>query len=831
MFESFLPVENPVLIFALLMLIALAAPLLSARFKIPGIIGLIVTGIILGPFAIGVLARSAEIELLGEVGLLYIMFLAGLELDRAQFIRHRHHSLVFGLFTFAMPLIIGSLMGHYILGFGWGAAILLASLFSSHTLITYPIVSRLGLVKQRAVTTTIGGTIFTDTAALLVLAIIAASHRGQGGVFFWPMLFLSMFIYVAAMLYILPRLSSWFFRNIATDGVVAFTGVLTAVFLGSYLAYFGGLEPILGAFLVGLILNTFIPEKSALMNRIQFVGHSLFIPFFLISVGMLVNLRMFLADTRTILISTVMVFAGITTKWLASYPTQKLLNYTSDEGNLIYGLSVNQAAATLAAVIVGFNIGIFPEQVLTGSVVMILVTILVGSWVTEHYARKVAIAEETQPYETSEAPHRVLVPLSNPHTVEELMNLAMILRQRNSHEPIYPLTVVQSGDNAEQRIAGAEKLLGHAVVQALEADVPVTPIARTAIDSPVGIAQAITDLRISTIVAGWRNVSLSRAHVFGRTLDAVLENSTQMVCISRCLEPLNTMKRVVLAMPPLIDRQPGFATAVAAIKTLTHQLDATLLTVSVEPTLAKAREIISKSSPKLQESFYQLSNWKELLPWLGETLHANDLLVIVSVRTGRLAWQPDLNRLPRLINQQFSQINHMILYPPDTPWGRAIDTRQGQAYHQSFLPAGHIQLDLDDTTLHDAVNRLLSVAFLEQPSALKKIARQLLGTKIEPTELLPGIALLHAHISDIQTSTAFLGINKKGWDLPNTTTDVQALFILLSSKNASPEIHLKALADIARPLLKFKSAEPLTHLESIEQALELFYDPQAEKDQ
>jgi len=264
MLNSFFPVHDPVLIFAILMLIALAAPLISGRLKLSGIIGLIVTGIIIGPHGLCILERKGEIELFGAVGLLYIMFIAGLELDRAQFMRHRHHSLIFGVFTFIIPLILGALMVRYVLNFTWQASVLLASMFSSHTLLTYPIASRLGLSRQRSVTTTIGGTIITDTAAFIVLAIIVALHKDEATLFFWPSLFIYMIIYAVSVVVILPRLTKWFFRNIATDGVIAFTGVLAAAYLCAYMAYAARLEPIIGAFLAGLILNNFIPEKKML---------------------------------------------------------------------------------------------------------------------------------------------------------------------------------------------------------------------------------------------------------------------------------------------------------------------------------------------------------------------------------------------------------------------------------------------------------------------------------------------------------------------------------------------------------------------------------------
>jgi Kef-type K+ transport system membrane component KefB/mannitol/fructose-specific phosphotransferase system IIA component (Ntr-type) len=824
MFGGFFPVQDPVLVFAILMLIALIAPLVSGRLKMPGIVGLILTGIILGPHGFGVLALDNEIQLLGTVGLLYIMFLAGLELDRVQFMRHRYHSLVFGVLTFIIPLILGSLMARYILSFSWKASILLASMFSSHTLITYTIASRLGLSRQRSVTTTIGGTILTDTAALLVLAVIAALHKGESSILFWQQLFLYMAIYTAAMLFILPRLSNWFFRNIATDGVIAFTGVIATAYFCSYMAYVAGLEPIIGAFFAGLILNSFIPEKSALMNRIQFVGHSLFIPFFLISVGMLVNIRMLFKGSDALIIAAVMVFAGIVTKWMAAYSTQKLLKYSNEEGMLIYGLSVNQAAATLAAVLVGYNIGIFSEPVLTGTVIMILVTCLVGSWITDHYARKVALKEEDEPYQPSNAPHRILIPLASSDTAEELMELAILLRRRNSHEPLHPLTVVESGSHAEERVAKAEKLLGHAVVQALEADMPVVPITRAAIETTVGIQQAAVDLRISMIITAWKGSVSSNSRVFGRTLDSILDNSSQLLFVSRCPVPINTMKRVVLAVPPLIDHQPGFATAIRAIKTLAHQLDASLFTVSVPPTMEKAKYIIQDNQPKVKESYKQLDRWDGLLSWVKDNLSKDDLLVMVSVRKGRLAWQPNLNRMPRFISQQLKGINFVVAYPPEMPWGEDQQAQEPKELcHSLILPPSHIRIDLDGTSVYDAIDKLLQPEFSSQKSAAEKITDLLVNmAESEPMELAPGVALIHAHIEEVRLPMAFLGINRNGWKLPHASEDIKTLFILLSSKDASPEIHLKALADLVRPFHRSHSVEQLAGVSSIEEILQMF---------
>ncbi|NLB35644.1 MAG: PTS transporter subunit EIIA [Elusimicrobia bacterium] len=811
-------ITDPILIFAILMLALLIAPLLAERFKLPGIIGLILAGIILGPHGLGILDRGLEVELLGTIGLLYIMFLAGLELDMDQFIKHRNHSILFGALTFSIPLILGSLLGKYILNFSWPASILLASMFSSHTLITYPIASRLGLSKQRAVTTTIGGTLFTDTLALFILAVITSTHQGDSGTVFWIKLFTYVALYITSSFIILPRLGRWFFRNIASDGIVAFTGVLAAVFISAHMARIAGLEPIIGACLAGFILNRLIPENSALMNRIQFVGHSLFIPFLLISVGMLVNLSLLFEGGASAIVAASMVSTAIITKWIAAVSGKFFLGYTRDEGQLIFGLSVNQAAATLAAVLVGYNIGIFEEPVLTGTVIMIITTCVVGSWFTDKYARRVALSEAKKPYSHSDAPHRIMIPLANPNTAEELINLALMLRRKDSHEPLYPLAVARAGEGAEERIAQAEKLLNSAVVRANAADVPVIPVTRATTDVASGITQSLTDLRISIIVAGWKGSASSYSRTFGRILDAVQLKSHQMLFVSKCRHPISTMKRVVLATPPLIEHQPGFKTAVKAAKTLTSQMGASMLTLSTGETTKKLHTILNTSSSPLQIERDELSDWKNILPWVKNNINCEtDLLVFMSVRKGRLAWQPLLARIPQMINDNIETLNLVVLYPPEMPWAEeSPESALIKTFKiTSLLPRKNINLNLDNSGIKETISALISSAF-NKKKTIEKLTNTLTEDKAtNPMELIPGAVLIHAHIPEVSSSIAFLGVNRKGWNLPNTTVSTKALFILLSSKGAPPEMHLKALAKLIGPINNESDLEKLLDSETL----------------
>src|SRR5687767_2942208 len=350
-----LPLSNPVIIFSLVLFIILFAPILFNRIKIPHIIGLIIAGVIVGPYGLNLLLRDSSIVLFGTVGLLYIMFTAGLEIDLEEFRKNRFKSLVFGLFTFIIPMLLGTFAGYYFLRFSLPSSLLLASMFASHTLLAYPITSKYGISRIRSVTLTIGGTIITDIFALLVLATVTGMTKGEIGSAFWFRLAIASFLFGCIIFFLFPVIARWFFKNF-NDNISQYIFVLAMVFLGAFLAEAAGLEAIIGAFLSGLALNRFIPHSSPLMNRIEFVGNALFIPFFLISVGMLVDFKVLFKGLGALKVAGVMITVAVATKFVAAWITQKTFRLLADERRMIFGLSNSHAAATLAVVLVGYNI-------------------------------------------------------------------------------------------------------------------------------------------------------------------------------------------------------------------------------------------------------------------------------------------------------------------------------------------------------------------------------------------------------------------------------------------------------------------------------------------
>ncbi|HNY77352.1 MAG: cation:proton antiporter [Sedimentisphaerales bacterium] len=796
-----LPFTDPVLIFGSVMALILVVPLFARRLHLPEIIGLIAAGIVFGPHGLGILARDQTVHLLGTVGLLYIMFLAGLEIDLHQVRKNRSHAIVFGLLTFSIPLAMGIPMGIWVLGLTVPSAILLASMFSSHTLLTFPVVGKLGLAKSRSVTTVIGGTIITDTLALLLLSVIASTTRGEVTAGFWVRLFVLMVVYIAAVLTLIPLIGRKFFRDIAVDENSEFIFVLAVALLSSYLAHVAGLEPIIGAFLAGIALNSLIPEKSLLMTRIHFTGDIIFIPFFLLSVGMLVDLGLLLTGSGAWIISISMTVVALLAKWAAARAGETALRYRRDEGRLIFGLSVNQAAATLAAVMVGYDLGLFSEAVITGTIMMIAVTCLVGSIVTERAGRAVALHEEQAGFDASSAPHRIMIPLEERKGARELLDVALLLREKGSHEPLYPVRVAEEGRDSDQQVAAAEKILAHTVVRTMAAGIPVTPLTSVDISVTSGILRTIRDNRISMVLLNWDGQVGFKTRTFGRIIDAVVEQSVQFILVSRFRKPVSTTGRIVLVLPPLAERQGGFESVITAVKTLANQAGTTLLVRCSVETKAAAEAFVTKTPPSVSTSIRTFGAWKTVQGDLADEIDPNDWLILMSVRKGEVAWQPILDRLPGHLAGQFPNTTFSVVIPPTQRWDsqQAADRILDSSYIFSTFTRERTRLQMDVTSTEQAIRELLSCHFREGSDEARAITRLLhTMSQQEPVELTKDVVLLHAHVPQVFGSTVFLGVSRSRLDVPLASGEPHILIILLDPVGQDPARHLRALADIAR---------------------------------
>ncbi len=797
-----LPITDPVEIVALAMILFLVLPLIFERFRVPGMIGIIIAGAVVGPNGLNLLARDDTIILLGTVGLLYLMFLVGLELDLVDFNKYRNRSLIFGALSFAIPQITGTAIG-VAFGYPLPSALLLGAVFASHTVLAYPIASRLGIVKNLAVTSTLGGTILTETLALLVLAIVARSLDGTLGLSFWAILLGSLAIYILVVLLGVPRLGRWFFRTARSEATSEFVFVMATLFTVSFMAELAGVEPIIGALLAGLALNRLVPEHGTLMNRINFVGNALFIPFFLLSVGMLVDVRA-LATVDAWVLALALAVGVTLSKGLAALATRKAFGYAVEEGWVIFGLSVPHASGTLAIVLVGFQIGLFDQAEVNGVVLTILMTSLIGPWVTEKYGRLVAIKEEQKPYVPSDAPQRILIPLSNPATAETLLDLAFLMR--SSDEPLYPLMVVREmGETTDAQVAETEKLLGHAVIHAASAEVPVVPLTRVDQNIASGIVRGIAETRISNVVVGWDGGGSGHG-IFGSVLDQLLEQVKQGMVVAKLGHPVNTTTRLVLIVPALIERHPGFYEAARNIKMTASQLGAPMLVLVVDGNGDRYEALFNEMQPEVPSTFESIEGWGRLISTLRGRVESNDLVVAISARRGTLPWHAKLERLPAQLAELLPE-SFLIVYPSEADTTRRAEVTSGKP--PKGLERSRMVFDLPRMPFKRALERLLETEFADDGERMNRVTATLVANENHfSTEVRPGVVVPHARVAGLDRPLLFMGTCPNGIDFPQAREPARLIFLLLSPAN-QPQAHLNALAEIARLVSKEEQVEEL----------------------
>ncbi len=662
-----LPLSDPVLVFSLVLFIILLAPIILRRFRIPGIIGLIVAGVAIGPHGFNFLKKSDAIDLFGTVGLLYIMFLAGLELDMNEFRKNRHRSIVFGLFTFSIPLGIGIPVCYYFLDFTATASILVASMFATHTLVAYPIASRLGINKSEAVAIAVGGTIITDTAVLLILTLITGSVSGELNAQFWIRLVIATVVFISVVFLVFPPLTRWFFKNLEAEKTSQYIFVLALVFLSAFLAKMAGVEPIVGAFMAGLALNRLVPHTSPLMNRIEFVGNALFIPFFLISVGMLVDLRVLLKGPQALIVAGTLSGVALVGKWLAAYFTQKIFSYTVPQRNIIFGLSSAHAAATLAVILVGFNIGLLNENVLNGTIILILITCLVASFVTEEAGRKLAITESERKPILSDHPERILVPISNPATIEILIDLAIMLKEPGTRQPISALAVVQDDDEAQEKVISSNKMLERATIHASATDTKVQVVTRVDLNIASGITRTVKELLITTVIIGWSEKTRPIGKIFGTTLDSVLSATSQMIIVCKINHPINVLRRILIAAPSNAEFEQGFEVWVKKMLMLAGQTGTKIILFGAGSMAKRFSEVQQKLRSSVDVSHVEVDYLYKFLT-LAKEVKESDLFVAVCARKNAVSHHNDLDEIPGKLERYFGKQNFVIIYPEQNPF-------------------------------------------------------------------------------------------------------------------------------------------------------------------
>jgi len=658
------PFQNPVLVFAVILFIILLSPILLRKLKIPGIIGLIISGVIIGPHGLNVLEQNSAVKLFSTIGLLYIMFIAGLELDLKEFQRNQNKSLVFGFLTFAIPLVFGFPVCYYLLKYDFTASLLISSMFSTHTMVSYPIVSKFGISKNEAVAITVGGTILTDTAVLILLAVILSSNQGGLSLSFWVQLVGSLAVFTGIMFWLIPKVTAWFFQKLESEKTSHFIFVLSVVFFAAFLAELAGVEPIIGAFVAGLALNKLIPYSSTLMNRIEFVGQSIFIPFFLISVGMLVDVKVLLNGPTAVVIAITLSVVALIGKWLAAASTSKIFRYSSDQRKLIFGLSSSHAAATLAVILVGFQTGIIDENALNGTILLILVTCLTATLVTENASRRILTSEKEEPvieYPVHNSEH-IMIPIANLDNMETLLEFAVFVKNKKSVNPITILSVVPNDEEAEKNLVRAKKNLQSLVKMALANETKVKITATIDHNIAGGIIRASREEMTDTIMIGWpRKTGLIERFIETKTA-LIISRTSKAIYICHFEHPLVGHNKIVVVCPPLGELEPGFEIWLPKISTLSKELSLNVLCYCNSTSKAAIIEYFHhrkhKSGFTFSTDFYLPD-----LQLLQDQVDPEDMLIYVAARRTSVSYENCMENIQEKLEKNFPDNSKIIIYP------------------------------------------------------------------------------------------------------------------------------------------------------------------------
>ncbi|WP_242320410.1 cation:proton antiporter [Parabacteroides distasonis] len=665
-----LPLADPVLKFLLILLIILAAPLLLNKLRIPHLLGLIIAGAIIGPHGFNLVLRDSSIILSGTAGLLYIMFLAGLEIDMADFKRNSTKSLAFGMYTFLIPMILGTVVGIWVLRFNILTSVLLASMFASHTLIAYPIISKLGISKNKAVSITVGGTMITDTLALLVLTIIVGMATGQVNDMFWIRLGVSILIFALIVLFGFPFIGRWFFKHVH-DNISQYIFVLVMVFLGSFLAQVAGMEAIIGAFLSGLALNRLIPQSSPLMNRVEFVGNAIFIPFFLLGVGMLIDYRTFFTSFETIKVGLIMIIVATAAKYIAAWMTQKTFHLSTDQRSVIFGLSNAQAAATLAAVMVGYNvitgtdangepIRLLNESVLNGTILMILVTCTIASFAAQKGAHNIAAQDISDKEENKKESEHILIPVSNEETVEELVNLSLAIKSPQNKNGLFALKVIDNHHSDEKALKQSRRVLQTAVNTAAATDTRMKDLLRYDLSVSNAIASVVKEREITDLVVGLHKEKDIPAAFLGHIVESVLAESSVSTFIYKPAQPISTVRRHLIIIPELAEKEIGFNQIIFRLRNVTQNTGAATVFYGSEATLNALKKLLAKKSG--EASYIEFNDWDDFLMVFRDIKPDDTMWIILSRKEG-LSYAPAMARIPKYLNKYFQANSFVLAYP------------------------------------------------------------------------------------------------------------------------------------------------------------------------
>ena len=666
----YFPITDPTLIFFVVLLIVLFAPIIMGKLRIPHIIGMVLAGIVIGKYGLNILERDSSFELFGKVGLYYIMFLAALEMDMEGMKKNKSRLLIYGLLTCFIPFTLTYLMSVHLLHYSTKASLLLSCIMASNTLIAYPIVSRYGLQQKPSVTLSVGSSMLSLLIALVILAGLVASFGEHDGVLFWIFFATKFAAYCGFMIFLIPRLTRWFLRRYS-DAVMQFIFVMAMLFMSAALSQIVGIEGVFGAFFAGLILNRYIPHVSPLMNRLEFIGNALFIPYFLIGVGMLINVNLLFQGGHILWVIFCIVFFGTLGKAIAAYAACLGFRLPLSSGHMMFGLTSAHAAGSIAMVMVGMNILIGPntylvnDDMLNGVVIMILFTCIISSLLTDWSSQKIILRDKELPEAEDEKKgndEKILIPVRYPEYADSLMDLALLVRNQKLNRGLVCLNVVYDDKDMRYNQEQGRQLLDHCSQLAAATDVMTQTQVRIAANIANGIKHAFNEFQCSEIIIGMHMHPERSPKFWGEFHQSLFNGLSRQIIMARVIQPLNTIRRIQVAVPSRAEFEPGFYRWLERLSRMAGNLDCRIQFHGRTETLALINEYIQNRHHEVRADYALMNHWNEM-PQLAAQISNDHMLVVITARKGTVSYKTALERLPEEITRFFSGTNLMIIFP------------------------------------------------------------------------------------------------------------------------------------------------------------------------
>ena len=697
--SAYFPITDPTLIFFVVLLIILTAPIVMSKLRIPHIIGMVLAGIAIGQYGFNILERDNSFELFGRVGLYYIMFLAGLEMDMEGVKKHSRHFIVFGMLTCLVPLFLTYFMAMTILDYSSAASFLLGCIMASNTLISYPIIGRYGLQRHPSVALSVGSSMISLFMALVMLAALSGSFSKESGWLFWPLFILKFALFCMGSLVLIPKLTRYFLRRYS-DAVMQYIFVLAIMFISAALTSAIGLEGIFGAFFSGLILNRYIPRVSPLMNRIEFIGNALFIPYFLIGVGMLINVRTIFSGINMLWIVFLIVFFGTFGKALAAYISSLLFKLSKADGNMMFGLTSAHAAGAIAMVMVGMRLEVAPglylinDIMLNGIIMMILFTCVISTLMTEYASKQIIIEEKAhiQVDTPKDDDEKILLCVKYPEIAPQLLYLSILMRNQRLNRELVALNVVYDGQNSNQDRAQGLQLLEKLQQQASASDVRVQTQVRLATNIANGIKHAFREFACSEIIMGMHVHTDISPRFWGEFIQSLYNGLNRQIILTRFVQPMSTLRRIQVVIPSRAEFEPGFHRWLERLCRMAGQLDCRIQFHGRNESLVLIREYINNRHPNVRAEYTPMAHWNEL-PKLASDVVEDHLFIVVTARKSTISYKSALERLPDELQKHFSGKNLMIIFPDQ--FGDQKEDRM------SFTEAQHHE----ENSIYDSISR------------------------------------------------------------------------------------------------------------------------------